>query len=137
MQIVARFNSGKRLNLIQRGSFQRRATLSGLRYNQGAAWQRTPWKTLFEESPGKHFQRYMDKQMNSGERKKVNRRLFPEEATLRKKRGDYESMANIEYGPNAEEAELEPVEMKAECERLLQKLQVSIPLFLLIMMTFC
>ncbi|KAF5282304.1 hypothetical protein FQR65_LT14358 [Abscondita terminalis] len=38
MQIVARFNSGKRLNLIQGGSFQRRATLASLRYNEGVGW---------------------------------------------------------------------------------------------------
>ncbi|CAH1375544.1 unnamed protein product, partial [Tenebrio molitor] len=38
MSILARFNMGKRLNLIQRDSFQIRSYLTGLRYNQGEEW---------------------------------------------------------------------------------------------------
>ncbi|XP_049819332.1 uncharacterized protein LOC126264655 [Aethina tumida] len=38
MNIMARFNMGKRLNLIQRNSFQIRAHLSVLSYNYGSDW---------------------------------------------------------------------------------------------------
>lgn len=40
MGVLVRFNMGKRLNLIQRDSFQIRAHLRGLRYNEGPSWHK-------------------------------------------------------------------------------------------------
>jgi hypothetical protein len=46
MNIVSRFTMGKRLNLIQRGSYERRVCLSGLRYNKSLKWHVSPWKNF-------------------------------------------------------------------------------------------
>ncbi|KAK4885560.1 hypothetical protein RN001_001831 [Aquatica leii] len=51
MEILSRFNVGKRQNLVQRVSFETRAYLSGLRYNDGPAWHGSPWKSIVGYSP--------------------------------------------------------------------------------------
>ncbi|KAJ8909802.1 hypothetical protein NQ315_015322 [Exocentrus adspersus] len=55
MSFVAKYNAGKRLNLTQRGSFESRAHISGMQYNEGVNWQVDPWTQLMEESPGTNF----------------------------------------------------------------------------------
>lgn len=42
-----------------RGSFQRRAFLTALRYNKGITWRSSPWKQEFGLSPGEHFKNYV------------------------------------------------------------------------------
>ncbi|KAB0803297.1 hypothetical protein PPYR_00267 [Photinus pyralis] len=49
MNIVARFNMGKRLNLIQRNSYGTRVYLAVLRYNSGHNWSISAWKTYSTE----------------------------------------------------------------------------------------
>jgi hypothetical protein len=53
--IVTRFNMGKRLNLIQRGSYERKVHLSALRYTKSFKWHLSPWKKSAGRSPGKYF----------------------------------------------------------------------------------
>ncbi|KAK4882436.1 hypothetical protein RN001_005755 [Aquatica leii] len=127
MQIVARFNSDKRLNLIQCGSFQRRATLSGLRYNRRVDWQYKPWKKILEESPGSNFKTYLHNETNSAERRKFKRKLVDgrDECVQRKKKSCGNTLHNTEYGSKAEDAKPVPIEVEIESKRLLQKLQNS------------
>ncbi|KAF2889851.1 hypothetical protein ILUMI_16322, partial [Ignelater luminosus] len=47
MSLLARFNMGKRLNLIQRDGFQMRSYLSALRYNVDQSWHHKSWKQYF------------------------------------------------------------------------------------------
>lgn len=78
MNIVCRFNAGKRMNLIQRGSFQTRANLSSLRYNKGASWHYSPWEEIMQSSPGQHFKTLLEKQKRQKrrERTQVQRELI-------------------------------------------------------------
>ncbi|KAF2890961.1 hypothetical protein ILUMI_15212 [Ignelater luminosus] len=62
MSILCKFNAGKRLNLTQRGSFETRANISGLRYNNGIGWQSDTWKQITSTSPGEHFKKYVTKE---------------------------------------------------------------------------
>ena len=55
MSILAKFNAGKRLNLTNRGYFQRRCTLTALSYQRGYGWHTNPWKATSKRSPGRYF----------------------------------------------------------------------------------
>jgi hypothetical protein len=55
MSILARFNMGKPLNLIQRDNFQIRSYLTGPRYNKGEEWHLSSWKKAFKKKPWKNF----------------------------------------------------------------------------------
>lgn len=61
MNIVARFNMGKTLNLVQRGSYERRVYRAGLRFNRSFNWHTSPWKRCVQRSPGQYFKAYMEK----------------------------------------------------------------------------
>jgi hypothetical protein len=78
MNIVSRFTMGKRLNLIQRGSYARRVYLAGLRFNKAFKWHRSPWKKYTGSSPGDHFSSYMEQQ-NSNKIARSKKHLFQEE----------------------------------------------------------
>ncbi|CAG9771313.1 unnamed protein product [Ceutorhynchus assimilis] len=61
MSLLCKFNAGKRLNTIQKGSLQTRAYLSGLRYNKGADWQSSTWLDSRPTVPGTAFQSFVRK----------------------------------------------------------------------------
>lgn len=61
MNIVSKFNMKKRLNLIQRGSYERKVHLAGLRYNYSFKWQSSAWKKTTEKSTGKYFEQFINK----------------------------------------------------------------------------
>lgn len=125
MNIVSRFNMGKRLNLVQRGSYQRRVYLAGLRYNKQFNWHYSPYKRATKTSPGKYFEKFVRK----GTRKQhlsTRKRLFPsaEHENKNNKKRKLNIKVNADYGPNAEMPEMESDTLKMECEFLLQKLKV-------------
>lgn len=84
MSLLARFNMGKRLNLIQRDSFQLRSNLTGLKYNEGHMWHTNPWKKLFEVSPGRNLKKWMNSQEKRVQKKRAN--PYKKERILIKKR---------------------------------------------------
>lgn len=48
MNVISRFNGEKkRLNLVERNSFETRCILSILRYNNGVKWHFKAWKQCF------------------------------------------------------------------------------------------
>lgn len=122
MSILARFNMGKRLNLIQRGSFQTRSYLTGLRYNKGPSWHTSPWKKHFKKSPGSYMKKYMAAQVN-----KLKRRIVMEQPKARKKLKFYSSpkKTQTDYGPNIADITLSETELQAEVEHLIKTLEVS------------
>ncbi|KAJ8911760.1 hypothetical protein NQ315_008812, partial [Exocentrus adspersus] len=127
MNIVARFNAGKRLNLIQRGSYQRRVHLSGLRHNKQLSWHYSPFKHLTGSSPGTYFKAYMNEAINM-KRKLTRKRLFSdnEDETPRKKikNTPEKKSHNTDYGPKAEEPEDELM-LKNEVEEVMNRLTVT------------
>lgn len=128
MNIVARFTAGKRLNLIQRGSYQRRVYLSGLRHNKNANWHYSPYKKFTGTSPGKYLKNFMEQQSaHERFRKKSScrKRLF---ATVNpKKKIKTQSEKNTDYGVLADQPE-DPVAMGQEVEEVIERLQVFIDL---------
>ncbi|CAG9857125.1 unnamed protein product [Phyllotreta striolata] len=122
-----RFNQGKRLNLIQRGSYQRRVQLSGLRYNGKTEWHTSPYKHATGNSPGQYFKMFLNRQVNSAKKKKTCRkRLFDEKsnnATKTTKKIKIMSN-NTDYGPKADQFE-DPSMIQQEVEEIIQGLHVT------------
>ncbi|CAG9864782.1 unnamed protein product [Phyllotreta striolata] len=119
-----RFNQGKRLNLIQRGSYQRRVQLSGLRYNGKTEWHTSPYKDATGSSPGQHFKTFLKRQVNSAEKKSCRKRLFdgkPDNATKPKKA---KMMPNHDYGPKADQLE-DPEMIVQQVEEIIKGLHVT------------
>lgn len=118
MNIVSRFNAGKRLNLISRGSYERRCHLSGMRYNKSYGWHTSPWKTTTLSSPGKNFKSYIAKQLkNKSQRSK--RTLF------QKRKRITDPLPSIDYGPQAAQPEPTEEQVRSEAKQRLLELQVD------------
>jgi hypothetical protein len=130
MSILARFNMGKRLNLIQRDSFQIRSYLTGLRYNQGEEWHLSSWKKAFKKSPGKILKHYVANKMTSKMKRKETPYRKPkfvkkleyakdhQQCTLAKKQ------QQKDYGPNISSVEMSDEALKEEVEELIKRLKV-------------
>lgn len=102
MNIVSRFNMGKQLNLIQRGSCERRVQMSALRYNRSSFWYESPWKRFTNRSPGKHCKNYMSK-CNLIRRKKYKEiflKLIRVKVKVKYKRSELRKIRIIEYMHN-------------------------------------
>ncbi|XP_031333159.1 uncharacterized protein LOC116182246 [Photinus pyralis] len=125
MSVLARFNMGKRLNLIQRDSFQTRSFLTGLRYNEGSTWHTEPWKQCFKDSPGKNFQKYMEKE----EKKATKRKSLASTSTVRKRtKFTHEGSSSgppRDYGPDFASIEPRKDALDEEVRRLVQRLEVT------------
>ncbi|KAB0790356.1 hypothetical protein PPYR_15279, partial [Photinus pyralis] len=123
MSVLARFNMGKRLNLIQRDSFQTRSFLTGLRYNEGSTWHTEPWKQCFKDSPGKNFQKYMEKE----EKKATKRKSLASTSTVRKRtKFTHEGSSSgppRDYGPDFASIEPRKDALDEEVRRLVQRLE--------------
>lgn len=124
MSLLARFNMGKRLNLIQRDSFQTRSYITGLRYNKGSTWHASPWKTRFCTSPGKHLKRYMS--INTIVASKRKNSAKPPESRKRLKFSEQKAQTcqQIDYGPNMAEIEMSETDLALHVDNLVQMLQV-------------
>ncbi|KAB0802471.1 hypothetical protein PPYR_04657 [Photinus pyralis] len=122
MAILARFNAGKRLNLTQRGSFETRSHLAGLRYDKGTSWHYSPWRNVIGESPGSHFKEYMIRQKRSREMKTEHRKNT---TPYKKDLMVPTEQPNFDYGPNAEEGELTKEEFDSEVNRRLHEFQIT------------
>lgn len=92
MNILARFTEGKRLNSIQRGSFQARCHLSALRYNKSFDWHTSPWKYLMKNSPPPYLKEYVTKNLKYATAKRISKQT---------RRKNKVSLRNIDYGPRA------------------------------------
>lgn len=118
---------GKRLNLIQRGSYQRRVYLSALRYNKKIDWHRSPYKSITRTSPGKHFKMYLERQKNRDKLKLRRRLIFEDKENVKPKINKHSRercMKNTDYGPLAEKEEEDENMIVSEVDRLLKKLNV-------------
>jgi hypothetical protein len=89
---------GKRLNLIQRGSYERRVFLSGLRYNKSLKWHSSPWKDFTKHSPGQHFKTFISKPPTKTKKASTRRKLFTstEIKNTKKHNKDYVKEAEID-----------------------------------------
>lgn len=125
MSFLAKFNAGKRLNLTQRGSFETRAHISGLKYNEGLKWQMDPWEHLMEDSPGKNFEKFLNERLHNQETTATRRLELNEQGhkpTKRKNTGNVRPSKS--YGPNALQAPLSEAEFLSEKNRILKNMQV-------------
>lgn len=105
---------GKRLNLIQRNSFQTRAYLTGLRYNQGIKWHEQSWRKIFHRNPGKQLQKIIERK--------------PSKSPSRVKKQNREQPVptdNLDYGKHAEMPELTNEEVEEAGTRFLEQLEVK------------
>ncbi|XP_031327537.1 uncharacterized protein LOC116166782 isoform X2 [Photinus pyralis] len=131
MSILCKFNAGKRLNLNQRGSFETRANLSGLRYNNGIGWQEESWKAITSSSPGEHFKNHIGRLKHQEANRKVRqqnagpvKRKLKLDLPLLKCRKT-ETQSAIDYGANATQHQKNEEEVNSEKLRILRSLQVS------------
>ncbi|KAJ8914142.1 hypothetical protein NQ315_016220 [Exocentrus adspersus] len=132
MSILCKYNAGKRLNLIQRGSFQTRAHLAGLQYNEGVRWHENAWMKLMDTNPGTNFKNWIDKKEISAKqtanRKAKDTQRFQNSQTcnLMKERRQTEqgTASPAEYGPSVPTT-LNKQEFEVEKIRILNKLQLT------------
>lgn len=126
MNIIARFTTGKRLNLIQRFGYEMRVNVAGLRHNQSLYWHSSPWKHPTNRSPRQYFKKYINNTAfktshQTKGTKSCKKRLFDqccENESANRKKAD-----NTDYGQNCEEPE-DPEILKFECLQTIKKLQV-------------
>ncbi|KAF2888883.1 hypothetical protein ILUMI_17290 [Ignelater luminosus] len=124
MSLLARFNMGKRLNLIQRDGFQMRSYLSALRYNVGQSWHHKSWKQYFKKSPSKILKTYMIQQEEK-HRKRTNTIRVKHSAVKRLKFDTTNKENNRDYGLNISEVFMTTDEIKDETNKLLERLKVN------------
>lgn len=126
MSILARFNMGKRLNLIQRDSFQMRSVLTGLKYNEGYQWHEKPWRVVFQQSPPQTLKKYVVSQANRlASSKKYREQVVRKLNYRKKKRIPLNPKTDTDYGPNISEIQVSETEIGNEIENLCQRLKVS------------
>ncbi|KAF2882228.1 hypothetical protein ILUMI_23951 [Ignelater luminosus] len=130
MSILCKFNAGKRLNLSQRGSFETRANILALRYNNGIGWQSETWKQITSTSPGKHFKKYVanlqHQEANRKERNKTTRTGVKRKLSFTDPCVSQPAQSSApDYGPNAVEPTMSETGYNSEQQRILQNLQVT------------
>ncbi|KAF2902711.1 hypothetical protein ILUMI_03490 [Ignelater luminosus] len=126
MSLLACFNMGKRLNLIQRDSFQTRSVLSGLKYNEGHLWHYKPWKAFFNRSPGKNSKLYMKQQ----DEKLRKRKLYHKPKAAKKlkfndSKNGKENKKDLDYGVDIAEVVVNKENIEQEVDKLIERLKVS------------
>lgn len=126
MNILARFNMGKRLNLVQRDGFETRSYLTGLRYNKGASWHTMTWKKCFERSPGKNLRRFVE----SAVKRCAKRKSEVTHKARKRLKFNPEKKSVVEYGPNIAELEMSQAELQEEVNNLVERLKVKFNLLL-------
>ncbi|XP_031331888.1 uncharacterized protein LOC116162414 [Photinus pyralis] len=126
MNIVSRFNMGKRVNLVQRGSYERRVYLAALRYNKAFEWPISPWKNVTGATIGENYQQFIKTNMAIKD-SKVRRRLVQKKVSLKRKNivKPVTKIDTTAYGPSAEQPEEEEQNIEEECQRLIQHLHVE------------
>ncbi|KAI4465284.1 hypothetical protein MML48_3g00003487 [Holotrichia oblita] len=123
MNILARFNMGKRLNLIQRDGFQMRSYMTGLRYNEGQIWHSKPWKKCIGASPGKIFKKYMSTQHQKALKRKLTNRKKP---TIVKRLKFSSSEKSSDYGPDIAAIVIGEEQLEQEVKKFMERLQTSV-----------
>ncbi|KAJ8916466.1 hypothetical protein NQ315_014683, partial [Exocentrus adspersus] len=118
MNILARFNMGKRLNLVQRNSYEIRSYLSALRYNNGVTWHTYAWRKCFGNEPPTCLSKYIASQNKAAAKSRV-------QVTTSRKSKHPVSKETVEYGPNLAEVEISDEDLLVEIRRLAERLQVS------------
>jgi hypothetical protein len=121
MSLVAKYNQGKRLNLVMNGSFQNRCTMATLQYNQGLDWQLHSWRKIIKRTPKKNLKRLI-----SGRSKKIIykrnrppcRKLLFKNVSKKKKDNDYEI--------HSVEPEMDEEEMEKGCSRILTGMYLQV-----------
>lgn len=122
MNIVARFNQGKRLNLITRGAYTRRVWMAALRYNKGFRWYLEPYERLFGKAVGPYFQKFINKQILGSKKVDVSKSKKKSKRVVVNKPSSNEDP--LSYGPLAIQPEDEGVILLGT-ERLIQGLTVT------------
>lgn len=132
MSLVAKFNSGKRINFTQRGSFQRRCHAAALRFQKGYSWESSPYKNLTGKSPGsahKNVVRKRTREHQTASRRKLD---YPENEPAKKKRKMWKPAPHDkDYGPGAEQVsdyeddDLSPQVLEKKCTEFLATLTVT------------
>ncbi|CAH1170902.1 unnamed protein product [Phaedon cochleariae] len=134
MNIVARFNQGKRLNFIQRGSYQRRVHLSGLRHNKQFKWHSDPYKNYMGCSPGQHFKKFIARNCRNQEMKCRKRLLSTDDndngkqkksSDTKRKSGKINTSVNTDYGPHADQQMMDNKLLAEEVDVIMKRLQVT------------
>nr|XP_022904792.1 uncharacterized protein LOC111416906 isoform X2 [Onthophagus taurus] len=117
MSLLAKLNCGKRLNLTQRNSFQNRAYITGLRYNEGVSWQQRGLQASGYVSIGNYFMRHMHKMQLKRETRHVA-------SPRKRKHREIVASKNSDYGVSAIQGTLSTAEIESESKRILLSLQV-------------
>ncbi|KAF2882521.1 hypothetical protein ILUMI_23657 [Ignelater luminosus] len=127
---TTRFNTGKRLNIVQRGSYERRVHISGLRHNHKFQWHYSPWKKVTGQSPGKYFKKFMTSSTQKDEKAKARIRLLfdketppPKKPKLKRTNNEPCKEKYIDYGPDATEPDEDDVVIQQEVDRIVKNPQ--------------
>lgn len=117
MSIMAKYNCGKRINLISRGGFERRANLAALQYNSGHKWQISTWRKTFQSTAGVCLKKRMIRKDTINKARPILKK---------RKTTSIKKQINVEYGKHAQQVQLTEEEYNSEKNRIMQRLQVSL-----------
>lgn len=132
MSLVAKFNGGKRINFIQRGSFQRRCHMAALRFQKGLAWEHSPFKKVAGKSPGSTHKKIIKKKTNRQCQTRRKLVYLEEGQKIRKRHRICSAKPDADYGPSAEtvidtlELDISAEELLKKCEEYIDLLQVTL-----------
>lgn len=119
MSLVDKMLGGKRVDFAQGGSYGRRCLAAGLSYLGGPAYQLAPLRRALGHSPGTVTKKVLLRR----EDKRSRRRLRMESAPRkRRRRSSSVRGPDCEYGPDAAQLDLDPAELEAKQDEILQAL---------------
>ncbi|KAL9975222.1 hypothetical protein ACROYT_G012355 [Oculina patagonica] len=129
MSINAKFNGGKQVNRIQRGSFEIRCAGAGLCFQHGAGFHSKVWEQCIGEKAGPVLEAHcadIDKKRTAD---RVRQASTQSKETRRKAKSTQAGQCNTsksnDYGVNTQQADIESQELKKLCEENAERMQLS------------
>ncbi|CAH1114767.1 unnamed protein product [Psylliodes chrysocephalus] len=100
MSLLAKYNAGKRLNLITRGSFETQANIAVLRYNKGINWHADSWRNITDTEEGENLKIFLKRMVAKEQSRKqlVNKNISKTESSTGSKQT--KKSHNTDYGPS-------------------------------------
>ena len=124
MNIRCKFDGGKVINRIQKGSFQYRSYGAALQMAKGADWSAPSWKDVFSQNAGEIHE---DISQRRACKRKYNREKQLTEAAKRRrieykfKSNDQTPSALKAYGEAASQPDVTPEQLKMHCSEYYEK----------------
>ena len=126
MAVNTKFNGGKQINRMQKGSFEHRCHGAALSFQKGAGWQASMRKRCTEQQAGPVLNKYCD---SISLIRKADRERLSTEKSKKKRRLSKQSKTSIRednhYGNSAQQPDIDQEELQRLCNENAIRMQVS------------